>query len=175
MTTTPPGSMIGDGSIQSLVVEAAETPLEGCFVELGVYKGGSAWHLAKLAEAQGREIFLYDTFTGIPFKGEFDVHKVGDFGDTSAAQVQADIPYAHVIVGVFPASLVPMPRVAFAHIDADQYQSIRDACRVLGPMMLPGGKMVFDDVWLLAGATRALQETLWPTVKSTSGKAMVQF
>lgn len=170
-----PQSVIGLQNLRCLCDEAGETPLEGCFVEVGVYLGGSAFFLANVAQTQGREIYLYDTFCGIPYKGELDSHPVGDFGDTSADLVRQMIPYAKVVAGVFPHSLVPMPKVAFAHVDADQYQSIRDCCRVLGPMMLPGGKILFDDVWCLAGATKALEETLWPISKTFEGKAIVRF
>jgi len=169
-----PMSVVGQDQIYFLCEEAESTPA-GCFVELGVYRGGTAWHLSKIAAYQDREIYLYDTFTGIPMQGSLDPHPVGDFGDTSVDFVRSAIPYATVVQGVFPASVVPMPPIAFAHIDADQYQSIKDACAVLGPMMVQGGKMVFDDVWLLAGATAALEETGWVIDKTRGGKAMVRF
>lgn len=143
-------------------------------MELGVYQGGSAWALARLAEKQSRKIYLYDTFEGIPFKGEFDSHAVGDFGDTSAEAVKKAIPYAEVIKGVFPDSLVEMPEIAFAHIDADQYQSIKDAIEILGPKMVQGGVMWFDDVDCLPGALRAFEES--GLIRSNShGKYMVRF
>lgn len=169
-----PSSLIHPDNIQTLCEIASDCP-PGCFVEFGVYQGGSAWHLSKIAEEQGREIYLYDTFTGIPFKDGIDSHAVGDFGDTSFEAVKAAIPYATVVQGVFPKSLVKMPPVAFAHIDADQYQSIKDACEVLGPMMVKGGSMVFDDVWCLEGATRALEETGWRIEKTKTNKALVRF
>jgi len=169
-----PISVVGQDQIDFLCAEAESAP-EGCFVELGVYKGGTAWYLARIAEQQGRSIYLYDTFTGIPMKCDLDAHLVGDFGDTSADAVRAAIPYGIVVQGVFPASLVPMSGIAFVHVDADQYQSIKDACAILGPMLVPGGKMVFDDVWLLAGATAALEETGWVIDKTRGGKAMVRF
>lgn len=169
-----PPSLLQPDNIANLCEIAAACP-PGCFVEFGVYQGGSAWHLAQLAQQQGRAIYLYDTFTGIPFKADIDAHVVGDFGDTSFERVKAAIPYATVIQGVFPQSIVPMPPVAFAHVDADQYQSIKDACAVLGPMMVAGGAIVFDDVWCLDGATKALQETGWTIEKTRTNKAMVRF
>jgi O-methyltransferase len=127
-------------------------------VEVGVYKGGTAYHLAEVAMEQGRAIYLYDTFTGIPWKDEIDTHPIGDFGDTSADAVRAAIPYAKVLEGVFPDTLVEMGPIAFVHLDVDQYRSYMDCLRVLVPMMVPGGAMVFDDYGWLDGATVAVNE-----------------
>ena len=131
----------------------------GAFVEVGVYRGGTAWHLAQLAEQQKRTIFLYDTFTGIPYRTEgLDSHHVGDFGDTSYERVCADIPYATVVKGVFPQSARAMQYIAFVHLDVDQYQSYKDAIKHLRPLMAPGGVIWFDDVGCLPGATQAVEE-----------------
>lgn len=153
-----PISLLGNDVLQELVETAKQAPVGGCFVEVGVYKGGSAFHLAKVAEDQFRKIFLYDTFKGIPYACADDTHKIGDFGDTDSSTVQAEIPYATVVTGVFPGSAVPMPPVSFAHIDCDQYQSVRDAILYLEPRMAFGGIMWFDDYGCLPGATRAVDE-----------------
>lgn len=152
-----PVSVVGPDAIEDLKGIAHASPA-GCFVEFGVYQGGTAWHLAEIARAQGRALYLYDTFSGMPFKSEIDSHKAGDFGDTSLEQVQAAIPDAICCAGVFPGSLVDMPPVAFAHVDADQYQSIKDAIARLSPLLVPGGSIVFDDYKCLAGADQAIAE-----------------
>jgi predicted O-methyltransferase YrrM len=172
--TPQPGSLIGFDNIYDLCVLAKNCP-PGCVVELGVYQGGSAWALAVIAKAQGRPLYLYDTFEGIPSKAEDDAHNIGDFADTSYEQVCASVPYATVVKGVFPESLIKMPPIAFAHIDADQYQSVKDAIEVLGPMMVSGGIMVFDDVNLLDGATRAFKESGLIEERTSQGKAMARF
>lgn len=169
-----PDTLLGQIAIESICSIASACP-PGCFVEFGVYKGGSAWHLARLAEEQGREIHLYDTFTGIPYREDFDNHLVGDFADTDYETVCAAIPYARVHKGVFPDTLVAMPPVAFAHIDADQYRSIKAAIEVLGPLMVKGGAMVFDDVPCLVGSTRALNESGLKYEITGADKAMVRF
>lgn len=169
-----PDTLLGQIALDSICRIASECP-PGCIVEVGVYKGGSAWHLAKVAEAQGRELHLYDTFTGIPYREEFDNHMVGDFNDASYEAVCDAIPYAQVHKGIFPETLVPMPPVAFAHIDADQYQSVKACLETLGPMMVKGGAMVFDDVPCLRGATKALEESGYPYTMTGADKAMVRF
>lgn len=152
-------SAIGDRNVFTELVEVAGSAPEGCIVEVGVYKGGSASYLTELAEKQGRQIFLYDTFTGIPFQSEYDKHAVGDFNDTSYEAVKAALPYATVTQGLFPASAIPMPKIAFAHIDVDQYQSYLDCIRFLSPMMVSGGVMWFDD-YELDGGKKAVDELI---------------
>jgi O-methyltransferase len=153
----PLPSVVGGPEIEDLCEIAVAAP-PGCFVEFGVYKGGTASHLAQIARLQGRPIYLYDTFTGIPFKSEFDDHCPGDFSDTSYEAVRSAIPDAIFGVGVFPDTLMEMPPIAFVHVDADQYQSLKDAIRVFTPLMAPGASMVFDDYRCLAGADKAIAE-----------------
>lgn len=169
-----PGTLLAPEDLVNLMDLAGNTP-GGCFVEVGVYKGGSAWYLARVAMSQRRAIYLYDTFEGMPHQGEHDPHAVGDFSDTSYAQVCSDIPYANVVKGVFPDSMVRMPPIAFAHVDADQYASVKACCDHLGPMMVAGGIMVFDDYHHLEGATRAVDETGWKIEFTSTNKAFTRF
>lgn len=150
-------SIVGPGALQELVALACTCP-PGCFVEVGVYKGGSAQVLLESAKEQGREMFAYDTFTGIPYQGPDDAHKVGDFNDTSYESVKQGLPGATVVKGVFPESAVPMPPVAFVHLDCDQYQSIKDSVNYLLPLMVDGGIFWFDDYGCLPGANKAVDE-----------------
>lgn len=156
MAGAPP-SLVGQEAIDDLRDIASASP-PGCFVEFGVYKGGTAWHLAQIAREQGRPLYLYDTFTGIPFKSEVDHHVPGDFGDTTLEAVQAAIPDAIFAPGVFPQTLLTMPPIAFVHVDADQYQSLKDAIREFVPLMVSGASIVFDDYRCLAGADQAIAE-----------------
>jgi O-methyltransferase len=172
-----PESAVGQYIIEELVKTASQCP-SGCFVEVGVYKGGTAWHLAKCAEDQDREIFLFDTFTGIPYKGEYDSHVPGDFGDTSLEEVKKAIPYAKITQGIFPQSAegLDLPDVAFVHLDCDQYQSIKEAALFLSPRMVKGGIMWFDDYGCLEGANRAVIELFEGRIEGSSvGKSFVRF
>lgn len=144
--------------IRELREVAASTP-PGAFIEIGVYQGGTAWHFCEIAQQQNREVFLYDTFEGIPFQDEIDHHKVGDFSDTDYETVKSALPYATVVKGIFPNSAVPMENIAFAHIDCDQYRAIKDSVAYLLPLMVPGGIIWFDDVvhWI-PGTMIAIKE-----------------
>lgn len=169
---TVPYSVMAPAAIDSLMYYASRAPA-GAIVEIGVYRGGSAWHLARL----GRELYLYDTFEGIPYQGPLDAgNPVGKFSDTSAEAVQALIPSAKVIKGLFPHSLVAMPPVAFVHADADQYESTRAVLELMPARMVRGGMILFDDFGVpdCEGATRAVMESPYRVlILAESGKALV--
>lgn len=140
------------------LIEIANTSPAGNFVEIGVYKGGSAWHLTELAKTQNRQIYLYDTFEGIPYRSKIDHHNIGDFNDTNYINVKESLPYAHVVKGIFPESALDMENISFVHFDCDQYQSIIDGVNYILPKMVSGGIMLFDDYNWLEGATKAVNE-----------------
>lgn len=168
-------SLVGEGVILAMM-DALSTVGDGCVVEVGVYKGGTAYFLDQWARHMGRACYLYDTFTGIPYAGPDDSHQVGDFGDTSAEAVSVLIPGAFVVQGIFPASAVPMPPVAFAHVDVDQYQSYVETCRYMEPRMAPKGILWFDDANCLPSAGRAVHELYGERIeKDPCGKWFVRF
>ncbi len=173
---TRPFSAVPQHVIDDLIDHAMRAP-EGCFVEVGVYQGGTAWHLAQVARLKGVQLFLYDTFAGIPYRDEIDSHKPGDFNDTSAEYVRSQIPDAEVVEGIFPDSAIQMPPVAFVHIDCDQYRAIKESVAALTPLMAPGGIMVFDDYGCLDGANQAVHECFQADRIDTTryGKALVRF
>ena len=169
-------SLIDPYTLEELASRARDTP-PGCLVEVGVYQGGSAAYLHAVAVEQNRKLFLYDTFTGIPERSDIDVHQINDFADTSIDLARAAAPSAEIVVGIFPASLVPMPPIAFVHVDCDQYASVKACCEVLGPLMVPGGMMWFDDYACLDGATAAIKEMFEGRIEcsTTGNKAIVRF
>jgi predicted O-methyltransferase YrrM len=172
-----PQSMLSPNVLHELMETARATP-PGPLVEIGVYKGGSAAHLAQVAREQGRELWLFDTFEGIPFQDPArDFHKVGDFSDTSLEAVRAALPDAICVPGIFPSTLPgKLDGVALAHIDCDQYDSVRQSALSLGPRMAAGGVMVFDDYDVLQGARQAVDELFGDRVRiSAQGKARVSF
>jgi hypothetical protein len=165
-----PPSLIGPPALAELM-RLAEAAPNGRMVEVGVYQGGSAWCLATIAEQRGVELHLFDTFTGIPCKHHLDRHQIGEFADTSAEVVARLIPTAIMHVGIFPETLPDdLEDFGFAHIDCDQYQSVRASILCLGPRMLPKGIMVFDDYSHLDGATAAVDELLGKPPRSAGGR-----
>lgn len=166
----PLPTLLSPDAIKTLRAQAASCP-PGAFVEVGVYKGGSAWHLAEIAKQQRRKLYLYDTFSGVPFAD--DVHGAGAFTDCRAADVEKAIPDAVVIEGTFPESLIEMGPVAFVHADCDHYQSIKAVCLEMPRLMAPGGKILFDDFGCLDEATRAVRDHFRRFTITREGKALV--
>jgi len=175
LAAEPPASIVPAAAIEDMIALARETP-PGCFVELGVFMGGTAWHLARLAIRQDREIHLFDTFAGIPEAGAEDIeHHPGEFA-ADESQVRRAIPAAVFHVGQFPET---MPRdltdIAFVHVDCDQYASAIAAIEEFFPRMVPGGIMLFDDYGCTSGVTRAVNERFIDIFKLTAhGKAYVK-
>lgn len=166
--------MVGEHTIRELLNKARATPA-GCFVEVGVYRGGSAWYLNQLALEQGRSLYLYDTFIGIPHDEPIDSHHVGDFADTCVDAVRSAIREAVIVEGVFPGSAVAMPPIAFVHLDCDQYRSVRESAQFLIPKMVPSGVIWFDDSPCLAGAHKAARELFGDALRlSETGKHFVE-
>ena len=155
-------SMIDPIYLTEMVEMAKATPV-GCFVEVGVYRGGSAQYLYEVAESQGRTLHLFDTFSGMPHAGELDGWRVGELmpvADDFIAIVKA-LPNAKIYQGVFPETLpIDFPQIAFVHADADQYQSTKAICESLYPRLVPGGIILFDDYGdeKTKGCTKAVDE-----------------
>jgi O-methyltransferase len=136
----------------------------GDVAECGVYKGGTAKLLAEIV--QDRPLYLFDTFTGMPETDPTkDLHKAGDFADTSLDSVRQYLAaHANVqcVPGLIPHSLtlVKDRRFSFVHIDMDIYTSIRSACEFFYERMQPGGVLLFDDYGYPScpGARKAVDE-----------------
>lgn len=127
--------------------------LVGDFAECGVYRGGTAYLLARVLSASPKSLHLFDTFSGMPDAAAADPsgHVVGDFGDTSLDSVKALLaPFAGVVChrGVIPETfrdIAPDARFALVHLDVDLYQSVRDGLEFFYPRLVPGGIVVVDD------------------------------
>ncbi len=137
--------------------------LEGYIAEVGCYKGGTGYYLNKFSN--GKKVYLFDTFEGIPMQGELDPHPVGDFNDNPFEEVKgyfSDSPNVTVVKGVFPNSAKDVinetDKFCFVHLDADQYESTKNALEFFYPKMVVGGIIVCDDWQWLTGATTAIIE-----------------
>ena len=131
------------------LADQARKRLGGDFAECGVYQGGTAKILANIA--RGRPVHLFDTFSGMPETDAIrDLHKAGDFADTSLEAVReylSEEDNVNCVMGMIPRSLeaVSERRFAFVHIDLDIYEPIKAACEFFYPRMQPGGILLFDD------------------------------
>jgi Macrocin-O-methyltransferase (TylF) len=119
--------------------------LPGEMAELGVYLGGSAMVIADAAPA--KLLHLFDTFRGLP--GDGGAHHRGDFA-AGLEEVERTLSSHRVKFhpGLFPqtARRLGGARFSFVHVDADLYESVRDAITFFWPRLVGGGVLVFDDV-----------------------------
>jgi O-methyltransferase len=142
--------------------------LPGEFLECGVFRGGTALLEAATLQQhqQTRPLRLFDTFAGMPeVRSDLDRYQPGDFSRTSVDFVRkllAPYPFVSLHPGFIPDSFagLPIEKIAWAHIDVDIYQSVRDCIDYIYPRLVPGGIMVFDDYGFPScpGARRAVDE-----------------
>lgn len=157
-----PYSLLSTDRIEKIVeLLKSVNHLDGNIAEVGSYKGGIGHYLN--ANSNGKKVFLFDTFSGMPMRGKYDEHPIGDFADTSFETVKEyfeDSQNVNVVQGVFPESaegiINKTDRFCFIHLDADQYKSIIDSLRFFYPKMVQGGIIVCDDWKWLDGTTKAI-------------------
>jgi O-methyltransferase len=134
--------------LQTLLRQSLALP--GDVWECGVYKGGTAAMMATMLREAGspKALHLFDTFCGMPeTDAKRDLHRQGDFDDTSLAAVREFVPDAVFHVGFIPDTFAGLSdeRIALAHVDLDLYQSVSDALAFIWPRLSTGGFVVFDD------------------------------
>jgi O-methyltransferase len=173
--------------LYTLLMHALALP--GDVWECGVYRGGTARLLAEILgdrdPTHRKQLHLFDTFAGMPeTDAARDVHRAGDFEDTSVGAVQRAVGHAEFVVlhpGVIPATFRGLEdaRIAFAHVDVDLYDAVLACCDFIYPRLAASGVLVFDDYGFPAcpGARAAVDAfcrrlDLTPTVLPT-GQALL--
>jgi hypothetical protein len=149
----------------------------GDVIECGSYRGATGLALALLGSLQGiqQRTLLLDTFTGSPPASDSDFGRNGGEFVPPADQVALIRQQAAALgvldrieihQGLFADTFSRLReqdrRFAFVHIDANLYQSTREACAFTLPRCAPGGAVVFDDYNGLCdlGARLAIDEAL---------------
>ena len=173
MTSELPESLISNKDIRTMCRYASQTP-DGDFVEVGVYRGGSAYRLYELSLQYNRKLHLFDTFEGMPCcDPDLDFHPLGDLDYRKEHVIREMFPEAMVYRGVFPDTLPDdLKNVAFCHVDCDQYESTKAVCDYLPVRMVDNGILYFDDYGSLPGAKKAVDES-FEYFEVVNGKAVV--
>jgi O-methyltransferase len=160
--------------------------IRGDIVECGVWRGGSMQAAARTLLAAGdtaRDIYLFDTFEGMPPPSAEDVRYDG----RAAAELLANRPRAESKVWAVATledaragfARVPYPeeqvhfvkglveetvpdaapeRIAILRLDTDWYESTRHELEHLYPRLTSGGVLLLDDYGYWKGARRAVDE-----------------
>jgi O-methyltransferase len=162
----------------------AEEGIRGPFIECGVWKGGSALLMAltlMMLEAEPRDLYLFDTFEGMPEPGEEDciaysgepVRERWERNDFShwavgAPQVEQvivssgyDAGKVHCIKGMVEHTLPAMSSMeppSLLRLDTDWYASTKVELELLYPRLAEGGVLLIDDYGHFTGARKAVDE-----------------
>jgi O-methyltransferase len=165
-----------------------ESGLPGAFVECGVWRGGSMMAVARTLLELGagdRQLYLFDTFTGMTEPTAEDVMRVGGvaakdllaehdresrlWAVASLQDVQANmgtvgyeesrIQYVEgPVEDTIPAHAPE--RIAMLRLDTDWYQSTKHELAHLYDRLVPGGILILDDYGHWSGARQAVDEFL---------------
>ena len=185
-------TMVGPDRLAA-VIDAARYVVRhgipGALVECGVWRGGCAMAmaLAVIDESElvgvplDRDLWLYDTFTGMTAPTEVDVTHSGKTaadvlarfapGDPRLAcgidEVRANIELtewpldrAHFIAGPVEDTLpgAAPERIALLRLDTDWYASTRHELEHLFPRLVSGGVLIIVDYGHWQGSRRAVDE-----------------
>ncbi len=156
--------------------------LDGEVVEFGCYMGTTSLFIRRLLDALGdkRAFHVYDSFEGLPPKTPQDESRAGDqfqAGELAVSKKQflqqfqkANLQPPITHKGWFSELAdTDVPRhIAFAFLDGDFYESIRDSLQLVLPKMQQGGVIIIDDYVreALPGAAKATNEILPPTLQN---------
>jgi SAM-dependent methyltransferase len=131
-----------------------EEGVPGGLAEIGVWRGNTAAVLAYYARKHGRQLYLFDTFSGFDsedLKG-VDSGRSQFFADTSVAGVQHLVgelhPEARFVVGRFPQSVtdaVARERFSVVSVDCDLEEPTRAALEFFHERLNPGGMLFLHD------------------------------
>lgn len=153
-----------------------EKKVAGDVVELGCYEGTSALFEQRMLQslAPQKELWLYDSFEGLPEKTNEDMSAAGvqfKAGELRAGRSQLIKNFAHARVllpniqkawfeDLLPSDLPD--QICFAFLDGDFHESIMDSLKLVWPKLQPGGVIIVDDYQnsALPGAAKAVDEWL---------------
>jgi hypothetical protein len=128
-----------------------ERHIESLVLEFGVHTGGTINHLAGVLP--DATVYGFDVFTGLPEDWRAGFEK-GHFAVDGLPPVKENVT---LIKGLFSDTLPrfmedhPNKRVALLHVDCDLYSSTVDIFQQLGPRLVPGSVICFDEYWNYPG------------------------
>ena len=152
-----------------LAKEANRKKLKGCFVECGVWKGGSAAVFIKLAE--DRDVWLFDSFEGMPKTRIKKDQKILKKGDNLASieeinnlfrRLKLNRKNVKIVKGWFNITLPKFKNkvgeIAILRIDADFYESTKSCLDNMFDNVVKNGYVILDDYFGFIGCKKAVDE-----------------
>lgn len=162
--------------------------IEGAIVECGVWKGGSMMAIAetlKAENADNRQLYLYDTFEGMPPPTEADkdfsgvdaaarlneesnnkkesyIWAYSALDEVKAAMALTQYNPEHIqyiqgkVEDTIPASIPD--KIALLRLDTDWYESTKHELEHLFPRLAKNGVLIIDDYGFWKGSRKAVDE-----------------
>jgi O-methyltransferase len=158
-----------------MALKLLETPpeVQGCVLECGTWKGGSAANLSLACKITGRKLLIYDSFEGLPGGDPKDrearYYHVGDFCGT-LDEVKANIARygdpscCTFIKGWFSESLPHLSEpVVLAFLDVDLEESLHTCIRFIWPNLVDEGHLFIDEYVSTDYCALFYSEKYWQT------------
>ena len=159
----------------SLLQQVLAKNTAGDVVELGCYKGDTSILFQRELQRTGKNLWLYDSFAGLPEKTREDNSAAGDQFKTGELFVakrevtekfkRQSLPLPKIKKAFFedldPISDLP-EKICFAFLDGDLYTSIKTSLSLVQNKMQPGSVVIIHDYnnLELPGSARAVDEWL---------------
>jgi len=146
--------------------------VDGAFVECGSCNGGTGAILAHVAARDGRKVWLFDSFEGLPQPRPEDGERAKAWVGECLGQEEmvrevlarsgARSENVEIVKGWFEDTLAPARTgpIALLHLDADWYESTMTILEQFYDRVHPAGYLVLDDYGHWPGCRRALDEFL---------------
>jgi O-methyltransferase len=139
-----------------LTEQVSKLDINANFIEIGVWRGGTAALIGKKLELlkSNAKFYIADTYTGVVKSTEKDLYyNDNEHNDTSLEIVEKLIEPIKInyqkLVGIFPEDtahfIEETEKFGLCHIDVDVYQSAKDIVDWIWDRMIVGGVIVFDD------------------------------
>jgi O-methyltransferase len=164
--------------------------IPGAFVECGVFMGGNIEVMIRALQnlrVEDRDIYLYDTFAGMPqpeprddeglggvLKAAWDAHRTDSDGASGSDWMRATVETVrqrigplgyppdrlHFVKGMVEDTIpgVAPEKIAILRLDTDFYSSTKHELEHLYPRLMPGGILIIDDYGAMPGARLATDE-----------------
>jgi hypothetical protein len=185
-----PYTMTGNAKLHALITATRyihDHAVPGAVVECGVWRGGSMQAVARTLDMAGdhsRELYLFDTFEGMPEPSDHDQRHDGRSAarllatsDRSASvwahasledvrEGFAQVPYpaerVHFVQGPVEETVPDQApeQIALLRLDTDWYESTKHELDHLYPRLVSGGVLILDDYGYWKGARKATDEWL---------------
>lgn len=168
----------GIGVVYGQLQATLRQDVSGSVVEFGCYVGTTSLFIRRLLDearqSETRPFHVYDSFEGLPQKGQQDSNAAGvDFAAGKLCVSKKEFLQQFKAANLRPPVVhkgwfdelteqdVP-ERIAFAFLDGDFYGSIISSLRLVWPRMSPGGRILVDDYQreTLPGVERAIRDFL---------------